>query len=81
VSFDRVSSSLPGFRCEWDLVKGVTQLRALYEQTAMTRDLFRHRPFTRIKQLQHLLSTAQIDSEFYWSVPQGATQPALAQHA
>ncbi|MEQ1757552.1 MAG: SDR family oxidoreductase [Vicinamibacterales bacterium] len=82
VSFDRVSTELPGFSCEWDLVKGSTQLRDLYEQTGMTEELFRHRPFTRIKQLQHLLSTAQIDSEFYWTAPAGRTRAAeLAQHA
>lgn len=67
VSFDRVGVELPGFRCEWDLTKGATQLRALYEQTGMTETLFRDRPFTRIKQLQHLLATGQIDPEFYWA--------------
>ncbi len=82
VSFDRVATELPGFSCEWDLVKGATQLRELYEQTRMTEELFRHRPFTRIKQLQHLLSSAQIDAEFYWTRAVSAT-PAkeLAQHA
>jgi nucleoside-diphosphate-sugar epimerase len=66
VSFDRISTELPGFRCEWDLVKGATQLRQLYEQTGMTAELFHQRPYTRIKQLQHLLATGQINSDFYW---------------
>ena len=82
VSFDRVSTDLPGFACEWSLVKGATQLRQVYEQAALTTELFRHRPFTRIKQLQHLLSTAQIDAEFYWKQPVGEPGTAeLAQHA
>ena len=81
-SFDRVSAQLPGFRCEWDLVKGATQLRTLFEQTGLTEEMFRFRPFTRIKQLQHLLETAQIDSEFYWTHPVSvAPPPALAEHA
>jgi len=82
VSFDRVATELPGFSCEWDLIKGATQLRQLYEQTGMSEDIFRHRPFTRIRQLQHLLSTAQIDSEFYWAKSVGSPHAAeLAQHA
>lgn len=82
VSFDRVMTELPGFSCKWDLIKGATQLRQLYEQTGMTEDLFRHRPFTRIKQLQYLLTTSQIDAEFHWTRLVGSTQAAeLAQHA
>jgi nucleoside-diphosphate-sugar epimerase len=82
VSFDRVATELPGFRCEWDLMKGATQLRQVFEQTGMTEALFKHRPFTRIKQLQHLLTTAQIDAEFYWAQPAtDGREPALAQHA
>jgi nucleoside-diphosphate-sugar epimerase len=82
VSFDRVSTELPGFRCEWDLVKGARQLRQLFEQTRLTPEIFQHRPFTRIKQLQHLLGTGQIDAEFYWAQPVGGAAAAeLAQHA
>jgi nucleoside-diphosphate-sugar epimerase len=66
VSFDRVAKELPGFRCEWDLKRGATQLRDLYAQVKLDADGMAHRPFTRIKQLRHLLATAQIDSEFYW---------------
>ena len=48
----------------------------------VTEEMFRFRPFTRIKQLQHLLETAQIDSEFYWTHPVSvAPPPALAEHA
>jgi len=66
VSFDRVSKELPGFRCDWDLKRGTTQLRDLYAHVKLDAKGMTHRPFTRIKQLRHLLATAQIDSEFYW---------------
>ena len=70
VSFDKITTGLPGFTCEWDLRAGATQLRTMYEQTALSKADFGHRPFTRIKQLQHLLDLGRIDSEFYWSKPQ-----------
>jgi nucleoside-diphosphate-sugar epimerase len=81
VSFDRVATTLPGFSCEWDLTKGATQLHDLFERTGFTAEMFRQRPFTRIKQLQHLLATSQIDAEFYWTQPVGLRAAALSQHA
>jgi len=66
VSFDRATKDLPGFRCEWDLKRGATQLRDLYAHVKLDAEGLAQRPFTRIKQLRHLLATAQIDSEFYW---------------
>jgi hypothetical protein len=44
----------------------VGQLKQLYERTALSASAFAHRPFTRIKQLQHLLAEGRIDPEFYW---------------
>ena len=66
VSFDKITTELPGFACDWDLRAGATQLRTLYEQTALSKTDFEHRPFTRIKQLRHLLAEGRIDPEFYW---------------
>jgi hypothetical protein len=61
-----VTKELPGFRCEWDLKRGATQLRDLYAHVKLDAEGMAHPPFTRIKQLRHLLATAAIDSEFYW---------------
>jgi len=69
VSFDKITRELPGFSCDWDLKAGTTQLRTLFEQTALSTTDFEHRPFTRIKQLRHLLAEGRIDPEFYWTAP------------
>ena len=76
VSFDKITTELPGFTCDWDLRAGATQLRTLYEQTALSKSDFEHRPFTRIKQLRHLLAEGRIDPEFYWRSARG-TQPIV----
>jgi hypothetical protein len=34
----------------------------------MSAEVFNFRAYTRLKQLQHLLRTGQIDQEFYWSL-------------
>jgi nucleoside-diphosphate-sugar epimerase len=68
VSFDKIHERLPGFSCAWDARKGARQLRVLFERIDMQQDVFLSRGFTRLKQLEHLLRTHQIDREFYWTV-------------
>jgi hypothetical protein len=66
VSFEKICKVLPGFSCEWNAQRGAEQLCALFRRIAMSREIFVARPFTRLKQLEHLLRTEQIDSDFYW---------------
>ena len=35
-------------------------------------DVFNFRPYTRLKQLQYLLQTGQIDDQFYWTRKNGS---------
>ena len=66
VSFEKIKTVLPGFRCEWDARRGAQQLYALFNRIQMTPEQFNHRGFTRLKQLEYLLRTAQIGDDFYW---------------
>lgn len=66
VSFDKVKRQLPGFQCEWNVEKGVRQFRALFERIGLTPEMFEHPGYTRLKQLEYLIKTQQIDQDFYW---------------
>jgi nucleoside-diphosphate-sugar epimerase len=66
VNFDKVRKHLPAFECEWDAEKGVRQFHDLFGQIDFTKDQFEHRAFTRLKQLQYLIRTGQIDKNFFW---------------
>ena len=66
VNFDKITSRLPGFRCQRDAHTGARELRAVFEKINLTREVFEFRAFTRLKQLEHLLQSAQIDERFYW---------------
>lgn len=66
VSFAKINSELPGFSCEWDAERGARQLRSVFERIGMTDDVFNAPPFTRLKMLERLIATAQIDDDFYW---------------
>lgn len=69
VSFDKINSQLPGFKCDWDARRGAEQLCNVFQQIDMTREVFESRGFTRLKQLEYLIRTQQIDKDFFWSKP------------
>jgi nucleoside-diphosphate-sugar epimerase len=74
VNFDKIHSLLlPGFSCDWDARRGAEQLHALFNRIAFTTELFNARPFTRLKMIEHLLRTGQIDASFFWK-PIGPTE-------
>jgi len=66
VSFEKIRKHLPGFECAWDAQRGARQLYDLFKKMEMTEEIFNHRAFTRLKQLEYLLRTAQIDEHFFW---------------
>ena len=66
VSFDKINSQLPGFACQWNARRGAEQLREWFERIDMSLERFEFRAFTRLKQLEFLIRTNQIDTEFYW---------------
>jgi nucleoside-diphosphate-sugar epimerase len=67
VSFEKIRRHLPGFKCSWDAKRGAEQLLALFQRVDMTEELFQCRTFTRLKQLEYLIRTKQIDDNFFWT--------------
>ncbi len=66
VSFEKIKSALPGFKCQWNARRGAEQLCAIFERIAMTPETFNSPGFTRLKQLEYLIRTQQIDKDFFW---------------
>jgi nucleoside-diphosphate-sugar epimerase len=66
VSFAKIHEVLPEFSCDWDAERGANELADLFDRIGLTRDDFEHRNYTRLKQLDHLLSTQQLDDTFRW---------------
>jgi nucleoside-diphosphate-sugar epimerase len=67
VSFEKIRKYLPGFKCRWDARRGAQQLLDLFRRVDMTEEVFQYRTFTRLKQLEHLTRTRQIDKSFFWT--------------
>src|SRR5258706_7605439 len=66
VSFSRIRKHLPEFKCMWDARRGAQQLYELFKKIDMTTEVFQYRTFTRLKQLEYLIRTQQIDEQFFW---------------
>ncbi|HEY6531132.1 MAG TPA: SDR family oxidoreductase [Acidimicrobiales bacterium] len=67
VSFDKVTDSLPGFKATRDAALGARQLRTVFERIGMDQERFEWRGFTRLKSLNHLIATDQVDGELFWT--------------
>ena len=67
VSFEKINKTLPGFKCEWNAARGAQQLFDLFTSIDMSQETFLFRGFTRLKQLEYLIRTSQINQDFFWS--------------
>ncbi len=72
VNFDKIHERLPGFECRFDVARGARQLLDVFRAVDLTPELFEFRGYTRIKQIQYLLATSQIDDRYFWLDPVGA---------
>jgi nucleoside-diphosphate-sugar epimerase len=66
VAFDKIADVLPGFSCDWDAAGGAAQLHRVFRGIALDTETFTGRGHTRLKQIQHLMTSGQVDADLYW---------------
>lgn len=69
VSFEKIRSVLPGFECRWDARRGAQELHDIFARIRLDRERFESRHHTRLRQLEHLLGSGQIDPQLRWIAP------------
>lgn len=67
VAFDRIQQVLPGYDTDWDAAAGAAQLHKVFQSIDMDTETFTGRGHTRLKQIEHLMRTSQVDSQLFWS--------------
>ena len=75
VSFEKIKRVLPGFTCDYDVTKGVMQLFNLFKNINLSKEDFNSRSFIRLKQIQHLIETRQVDEQLFWTENFKADKP------
>jgi nucleoside-diphosphate-sugar epimerase len=66
VAFGKIRSVFGDFRAEWDVAAGAAQLHRVFESIAMDPETFHGRGHTRLKQIQYLLKSGQVDERLFW---------------
>jgi nucleoside-diphosphate-sugar epimerase len=72
VSFDKIRDVLPAFEPRWDVRAGATEMRDVFKAAALTSEQFEGPEFVRLRRIEELLSTGQIDESFYWTAAENA---------
>jgi nucleoside-diphosphate-sugar epimerase len=66
VAFDKIQEALPEFRCAWDPRRGAEQLREVFQSVQLTPEDFRSPKYTRLKRIEELLASEQLDHSLFW---------------
>ena len=69
VAFNRIHEVLPDFEPAWDVARGAAQLHRVFQSIAMDPETFNGRGHTRLKQIEYLLKTGQVDAQLFWNQP------------
>ncbi|MBC3765576.1 NAD-dependent epimerase/dehydratase family protein [Neptunicella marina] len=67
VSFDKIATQLPGYKTRWTTKAGAEELKQRFERIQMSADTYQFRAFTRLKQLNYLRQSGQLDDRLFWS--------------
>jgi nucleoside-diphosphate-sugar epimerase len=67
VSFDKFARTFPEFQPRWNAQRGAQELYEAYREVGMTSEMFQGRKFIRLKQLEYLLATKQLDDSLRWN--------------
>jgi nucleoside-diphosphate-sugar epimerase len=74
VNCDKIARTLPEFRPQWTVRRGIEQLYAAYKEHALTAEEFSGPRYIRIKHLRSLLAATRLDSDLRWALQ--TTSPA-----
>ena len=66
VAFGKIREVFPDFRAAWDVAAGAAQLHRVFQSIAMDPETFQGRGHTRLRQIEYLLKTGQVDERLFW---------------
>lgn len=67
VKFDKIQEVLPGFTCEWDVKRGAEELKQIFEDIKMDKELYESRLYTRLKQIEYLKKEKKVNDHLIWT--------------
>lgn len=67
VSFEKLKKTFPKLKIKRTVEEGAKDLRTVYKTVKMSKEIFEFRGFTRLKEIDHLKQTGQINKYFFWN--------------
>lgn len=67
VSFDKLKTTFPKLVIKRTVEDGAKELRDIFKKIKMTKEVYDFRGFTRLKEIEHLKQTGQINKDFFWN--------------
>jgi nucleoside-diphosphate-sugar epimerase len=71
-AFGKIREVFPDFHADWDVAAGAAQLHRVFACIAMEPETFHGRGHTRLRQIEYLLKTGQVDERLFWKEAAGA---------
>jgi nucleoside-diphosphate-sugar epimerase len=81
VNFDKITNRLPGFSCDWNAERGARQLHEVFQHIQLDDETFTGRGHTRLKQLEYLIRTQQLDADLFWTTEGALPETVAAREA
>jgi nucleoside-diphosphate-sugar epimerase len=69
VAFGKIHSAFPDYQPVWTVAAGAAQLHRVFQSIAMDPETFYGRGHTRLKQIEYLIKTDQVDTQLFWREP------------
>lgn len=66
VSFEKLKKTFPKLKVSRTVEDGGKELRDIFKKIKMTKEIYEFRGFTRLKEIEHLKHTGQINNDFFW---------------
>jgi len=66
VCFEKVRRTLPGFRCEWSVDRGIQELIERLKGLKLTEAQFKNRNFYRLQTIESLYQNHYLSDELRW---------------
>ncbi|CAM8431062.1 WcaG Nucleoside-diphosphate-sugar epimerases [Candidatus Methylopumilus universalis] len=66
VSFEKIGKVFPGFRCKWNVERGVKEMVERFTALSLKHETFKRKGFYRLQQLEYLHGNGYLSDDLFW---------------
>lgn len=66
ISFEKIKSVFPGFKCDWTVAKGVKKILDKFKEIKLTKEQFENENYYRLQTFENLIKAGYLNEELIW---------------